>query len=123
MNRSGTILSSLFRRTGLGMKDILVLCDHLDLPVGVCRLKRKGSSGGHRGLQSIISESGSEEFLRLYIGIGRPSDTTEIYDYVLADPPLEEKHILDAAVGKAVKAIIRLQTDDPEQVMNELNRK
>jgi PTH1 family peptidyl-tRNA hydrolase len=123
MNRSGAILSPLFKKTGLGLGNVLVICDHLDLPVGICRLKRKGSSGGHRGLQSIIDESGTEDFLRLYVGIGRPEDDTTIHDYVLGDPSQEEKLVLDAAVEKAAEAVLKLQKEPPEQVMNELNRR
>lgn len=123
MNNSGAVLPSLFRKTGMGLESLLVICDHLDLPAGTCRLKLKGSSGGHRGLQSIISETGSENFLRLYIGIGRPSGEISVPEYVLGNPSIHEKAVLESGVNRAAAAVMKLQTSEPEQVMNELNRK
>jgi PTH1 family peptidyl-tRNA hydrolase len=123
MNRSGEILPSLFRRTRLQKQQLLVICDHLDLPPGVCRLKLRGSSAGHRGLQSIISTLGTEEFLRIYVGIGRPEGGMSVPDYVLGVPKENEKSFLDKGENKAAQAILQLLTREPEQVMNELNRK
>jgi PTH1 family peptidyl-tRNA hydrolase len=123
MNRTGEIIPSLFRRTGLGRENMLVICDQLDLEPGICRLRRRGSSAGHRGLQSIISALGSEEFLRLYIGIGRPNGGTSIPDYVLGNPGEDQKVFLENGEHNAAQAVLQLLTLEPEQVMNDLNRK
>ena len=68
MNRSGEVLK-YFEYSSL-----VVLCDQMDLPAGTIRLRRGGSSAGHRGLMSLIEAHGDGQFIRIYIGIGRPSD-------------------------------------------------
>jgi PTH1 family peptidyl-tRNA hydrolase len=110
-------------RTGLGVADLLVVCDTLDLPVGQCRLRRRGSSAGHNGLASIIGRLGREDFMRLYIGIGRPGDPGEVVDYVLGRPDPREAREIGEALRRAAAAVVRLLHEEPEKVMNELNQK
>ncbi len=123
MNRSGEIINPLMETTGTGLSELLVVCDTLDLPPGICRLKRKGSSGGHRGLESIIRNLGSEEFLRMYIGIGKPRNKEEVISYVLEKPVGEEAGLLEKATIEAADCILKLLEKPPEIVMNEINRK
>jgi PTH1 family peptidyl-tRNA hydrolase len=84
MNHSGRAALEIRDRTGISADRFLVLCDDLDLPLGRIRLKQGGGSGGHRGLESLIRELQSEDFLRLRIGIGRPPEGVEVSDYVLS---------------------------------------
>ena len=123
MNRSGLIIPSLRRKIKARHENIVIICDHLDLPPGICRLKRKGSSGGQKGLQSIIDNLGREDFFRLFIGIGRPPEGIDIPRYVLEKIPQIENIMYESAVKKAVSSLLKLRKTNPEQVMNELNRK
>ncbi len=123
MNRSGTIVPGLLRRFRLDPESMVVVCDTLDLPIGRVRLKRGGSSAGHRGLSSIIQELGSETFMRLLIGIGRPPSKSAVIDFVLGDFSDAESEILEPTVKRAADAIMSLTTRSAEEVMNELNRK
>ena len=116
MNRSGSVLN--YFRTE---KQLIVVCDQLDLPPGMIRIRRKGSSAGQRGLQSIIDETGSEAFIRIYVGIGRPGHGQSVVEHVLApgDDPL-----LETGIQKATEAVIKLlQGSDITEVMDEYNRK
>lgn len=133
MNRSGEIFPGLLSRRVFsggrgtrggqtGTEGLVVVCDTLDLPPGVCRLRRRGSSAGHKGLESIIRRTGSGDFLRLYIGIGRPARPETVVDYVLASPPKAEASLIAGAVERAAAAVLRLPEDGPEQVMNGLNQ-
>jgi peptidyl-tRNA hydrolase, PTH1 family len=74
MNVSGDSVSCLVRRHHIDLSDLLIICDDLDLPLGKIRLRQSGGSGGHRGINSIISALGSGDFARLRVGIGRPQD-------------------------------------------------
>jgi len=73
MNLSGLSVSRLVKKYNVALSDLLVVCDDLDLPLGRIRLRGGGSSGGHKGVSSIISSLGSQDFPRLRVGIGRPA--------------------------------------------------
>lgn len=123
MNRSGVIINELLKRTSLSIDELLVVYDTLDLSPGICRLKKKGSAAGHKGLTSIIEHLGSNDFLRLAIGIGRPKVQGRIEDYVLTAPRKKEALILDEAIVRSAMSILCLLEEEPEKVMNDLNRK
>ncbi|MDX9801407.1 MAG: aminoacyl-tRNA hydrolase, partial [Spirochaetia bacterium] len=82
MNRSGLIIRSITVKKKIDLSEILVVCDNMDLLPGVVRLKKGGGDAGHNGLKSIMSYTGTGEFKRFYIGIGRPVDQEEVNDYV-----------------------------------------
>ncbi len=104
------------------MRDVLVVCDSLDLPPGVCRLKLRGSSGGQKGLESIISRAGTDEIMRLVIGIGRPPSKDDVVSYVLGRPGTGEAAAFEAAVARAAEAVSRMPREGAERIMNEVNR-
>jgi len=72
MNHSGQSVSRLVNKYKIGLNDILIIHDDLDLPLGTIRFRQSGSSGGHKGVDSIIYELESQDFPRLKVGIGRP---------------------------------------------------
>jgi PTH1 family peptidyl-tRNA hydrolase len=120
MNRSGAILASLRPLAGDG--SLLVVCDTLDLPPGQCRLRRGGSSAGHKGLVSIIDALGRNDFLRLYVGIGRPSRQEGVVDYVLGCPAGSEAQALQRGEQRAAEGVLALLHEHPVKVMNALNQ-
>lgn len=122
MNRSGEAIHQVLRYADGDVHDLIVVCDSLDLALGACRLRCRGSSAGQKGLQSMIRVLGTQEFLRLSIGIGRPPLRAAVIDYVLGVPPKREQEILEGAVDKAVEGILRLTREKPERVMNDLNQ-
>ena len=123
MNNSGVSLPRILRQFGSTSEQVLVVCDTLDLPSGVCRLKRRGKDAGHNGLKSIMSSLGTGDFARLYIGIGRPDPAVEVVDWVLGVPGFQERALLDAAIKRAAQAAEQLLEHPIEHVMNELNKK
>jgi PTH1 family peptidyl-tRNA hydrolase len=123
MNNSGQIFPEILKRTGADLKSLLIVCDTMDLPVGQCRLKRKGSAGGQKGLASIIRRLGSEEFPRLFIGIGRPLYRQDVVDYVLSEPRGKQAAALEDAVQVAADGVIQLAEQGLEKVMNDFNRR
>ena len=123
MNRSGDILRDVLKATGSSIDRLLVVCDTMDLQPGLCRLKRKGSSAGHKGLSSIISKLGTASFMRLYIGVGRPGNRKEVINYVLGDPRGDEAVLIEEALYTASECILKLLEEAPEKVMNVFNKK
>ncbi len=129
VNESGRAVWNLIKRLKLDdARELLVVCDDLDLPVGKVRLRSRGGHGGHKGLRSIIEATGSDQFPRLRIGIGRPVVDGEpsyepdvIAAYVLSDPPPRERDLLDDAVERAIEAIEVALTEGLEQAMGRFN--
>lgn len=122
MNRSGRAVCELMRNNNIDLLRLLVVYDDLDLPPGKIRLRARGGSGGHRGLQSIIDTLGSEDFARLRIGIGRPPGIMESSDYVLRQIEPADAELFNQAVSTAVDAVILFIDQGLEAAMNIYNR-
>jgi PTH1 family peptidyl-tRNA hydrolase len=122
MNDSGRAVAAVLRNTYADLSDLLVIHDELDLPLGVVRVKIGGGHGGHNGLRSIIEQLGSD-FVRVRIGIGRPSPNTDSADYVLSSFLSEERETAAQAVLKAVNAVKAIIEEGPTRAMNSINQK
>jgi len=123
MNRSGIVFPRLMRKYGVGVESVVVICDNMDLPYGMCRVKKGGSHGGHNGLRSIVESIGDSGFIRIFVGIGRPSRRDEIVEYVLSSPPEDDFPVFMSGVEKAGSAAGMLLTNPLEEVMHEYNRR
>jgi peptidyl-tRNA hydrolase, PTH1 family len=121
MNNSGKAVREALRETGSVATEMLVVCDSLDLSPGNLRFKLKGSSGGQKGLQSIIQSVGTEDFMRLSIGIGRPAYKGQVIAHVLGAPRSGEEDLIDVAIERAADAVLLLVNEGPSRVMNEVN--
>ena len=102
---------------------LLVVHDDLDLKPGVARLKEGGGHGGHNGLRDLIRHLGSNNFVRLRLGIGHPGHPDDVTDYVLHAPPANERSAILDAVSRAVALIEPMIKGDHVAVMNELHRR
>ena len=120
MNESGQAISALLHWYKIARSDLLVICDDLDLPLGRIRLRSRGGSGGHKGVQSIIDALRTEEFARLRVGIGRPA-YGEPVEYVLSDFRSEERVVIEATCDRVAAAVERFLTRGIEVTMNEFN--
>lgn len=128
MNLSGESVNRLVQIFAIDLDDLLVIHDDLDLPLGKIRIRR-GGSGGHKGVESVISFLGSQDFLRLRVGIGRPTaaeGATEISDadiiaYVLSDFTPEQKQIITMVVPRVSEAILCFLTEGLTSAMNKYN--
>lgn len=122
MNLSGEAILPLMSYYGISLDDILIVHDDLDLEPGRIRIRQKGSSGGQKGMDSIINMLGTKEIKRIKIGIGRPQGGWKVTDHVLAPFKAEERSVTDEAVDKAADAIEAwLAGDTFENVMNKYN--
>ncbi len=120
MNNSGEAVVALMRYFQIEPKDILVISDDVDLPVGKIRIRSKGSDGGQKGIGSIIQYIKTRDFARLRIGIGSDPQIP-MADYVLGKVPKHERSDFEDALNAATLAAQDFITKDIEQVMNEHN--
>lgn len=121
MNLSGECVRPLMDYYDVDVEDIIVLYDDLDFPPGELKLRQKGSAGGHNGMKSLIQHLGTDQFKRIRLGIGRPTNGMKIADYVLSNFSKEETTEIQAMVDKSTDACIEwLQTSFLE-VMNQYN--
>ncbi len=122
MNRSGPAVKEIMKNYHIKLSDTLIVFDDLDLPPGIIRLRRKGGSAGHRGIQSIIDALGTSDFPRLRIGIGKPPDYMEAADYVLQQIGQPDLDLFTGALERAVEAVLFFVSDGLEAAMNTYNQ-
>ena len=111
----------LLQRHGIEPSRLLVICDDINLPVGVIRVRKKGGAGGHNGLASTIGEIGTEEFPRIRIGVGRQSQGSSQVDHVLGTPSGDELADLRLAVERAAEAATVAIEEGLDTAMNRYN--
>lgn len=122
MNLSGKAMREILNYYKIPSENLLVVYDDMDLPVGKLRLRNKGQAGGHNGIRSILVETGSEDFWRLKIGVGRPPEGWNPADYVLAAFSREDSTTVEEALGKAAEMVKLWLDGDPQKAMNLYNR-
>lgn len=121
MNNSGVAATSLVRGLKISLENLVVVCDDIELPLGKIRIRKRGGSGGHKGLESIIQELGTGEFPRLRLGIGRPPRGMDPREYVLQDFTKEENLLVKEEIDKAGEALILLVREGVTSAMNKYN--
>jgi PTH1 family peptidyl-tRNA hydrolase len=125
MNNSGQAVEEIVKMLALNVEDLLVVADDFHLPLGALRLRRKGSSGGHNGLSSVISSLGSDEFPRLRCGIGTPEMPTSrsgIVEFVLSRFSPEEEQSTSRMILSARDAVMVAITEDVETAAQRYSR-
>lgn len=128
MNLSGEAVAAIMRYYRLTAEDLLVIYDDLDLPLGRIRIRERGGSGGHKGMKSIISCLGSQDFPRIRVGIASQEDAAnalsgrvDTVEYVLSDFAAGEKSIIREVYPAVADAIHCLITDGVAAAMNKFN--
>ncbi|MES2390357.1 MAG: aminoacyl-tRNA hydrolase [Acidobacteriota bacterium] len=129
MNLSGLAVAALLNELELGVEDLIVLYDELAIPLGMLRIRERGSAGGHNGVKSISGVLGTEEWLRVRIGVGKPPTETGRAikaggtDYLLSPMRKQELAVLDEVLDQAVRAVEAVMTKGVSAAMGEFNRK
>jgi len=122
MNMSGKVAEELLRERKCSPEDLLVICDDINLKLGRIRLRHRGSSGGHKGLESIVKMLGRDDFARLRVGIATEVHRGDITNYVLAPFKRRElknvAHVLDLAEDAAICWV----NEGIENAMNKFNK-
>lgn len=112
MNLSGESVREIVSYFKIKIEDIIVVYDDMALEPGKIRLRLSGSSGGHKGMQNIIEQLGTQDIKRIRVGIGEP--TYDTIDYVLSKPTKDEMPLIDQAIvdaSNALKDILKMNFD------------
>jgi PTH1 family peptidyl-tRNA hydrolase len=121
MNCSGLVLPKLFERFEATVHDLIVVYDDLALPLGKLRLRQKGSAGGHNGIKSIISTAGSDEFLRIRVGILPDRVVGNTRDFVLSKVSKADRVLLEQTEEIATRAVESLVREGIDKSMSAFN--
>jgi len=126
MNNSGDAVRAIVDWYKINLDQVFIIVDDKDLPLGEIRFRKKGSSGGHNGLKSIIENLQTNNFNRIRIGIGSPQSVkgTKNFDtvsHVLGNISLEEKSILEKVYKRVIESLEQLNTKKEQYIINELN--
>lgn len=123
MNLSGPVVAALVRHKGFAAQDLIVISDDAALPGGQLRIRSKGSSGGHKGLQSIIQNLGHDHFARLRLGIGQTrGGSLNLTEHVLTPFPPAVRSKIEKMIGAAADAVVFLLKYGLEAAMNRFNK-
>jgi PTH1 family peptidyl-tRNA hydrolase len=121
MNDSGEAVGPIARRYKIPAANVIVIHDELDLEPGAVKLKMGGGLAGHNGLKSISQHMGTNDYMRVRIGVGKPSNKEQGADHVLSSIPAAERKILDVAVETACDAVERIMKEGLDAAMREYN--
>ena len=124
MNLSGLSVRELVAKHGLDpANDLILIYDELDLPLGTIRIRQRGSSAGHNGMESVIGALGTQEFLRIRLGIGPDRKISDSVKYVLTPFRKRELKKVDEVLDNAAEAVKVILREGPAAAMNRFNRK
>lgn len=125
MNASGEAVYALCEKNGIGPAELCVVFDDIDLPLGVLRMRARGSAGGQKGMASIIARLGTNEFPRLRVGVRgeRYTRQRDLADYVLEPFGKEERNLFESSLDRAVEALRIWLSDGIEAAIARANRK
>ena len=121
MNLSGESVQALLHFYGCTPEDLIVISDDVALDVGRLRIRDKGSAGGHNGLKNIIAHTGTEEFVRVRIGVGKLPEDWDMVDHVLGRFSKEELPILRETCERAADAVEMIIRDNVQAAQNAFN--
>ena len=119
MNLSGDSVATVVKYRNAVPADLIVVHDDIDLALGRLRIRRGGSCGGHNGVRNVIERLGTQDFVRVKIGVGK--DRSNVVAHVLGKFDPASRQIADAAVAAAAKAVVAVVGSGVEQAMNLFN--
>lgn len=103
--------------------EMIVIYDDIDLEPGQLRIRKKGSAGGHNGIKDIIKQLGTQNFMRIKVGVGAKPQGWDLADHVLGRFGSEERKLVEESQERACKAVELILSDSPDAAMNEYNKK
>ena len=123
MNLSGTAVKSWLVKQDCGPKDLLVIADELDLPWGALRIRPRGGAAGHHGMESIIHSIGSQEFVRLRVGVCPDYPIADTVKYLLSPLKRPHRREMEQVVSRASEAVETILREGTEKSMNRFNQR
>lgn len=121
MNLSGESVKEAATFYKISIEDIVIVYDDISLPVGSTRIREKGSAGGHNGMKNIIAHLGTDNFIRIRVGIGAKPNGWDLADYVLSRFEKGDEPLILAGYERAAKAVEIIVKDGTQAAMNQIN--
>ena len=124
MNLSGESIRELVDYYKINVEtELIVIFDDVSLDLGMLRVRKHGTAGGHNGMKSIISQLGTENFMRIRVGVGEKPKGYDLADYVLGHFSGSEREIMDGTMIQATEAVKMIITEGIDKAMNQYNKK
>ena len=120
MNLSGKSIIQVVNFYKIPLQNVFVIYDDIDIAPGLIRIRKKGSSGSHNGMKSVVAELNSEDFARIRVGIGKP-ENNDMINYVIGKIPKEVQEPLEEGVLKAKQAVVEILKNGLDRAMNKFN--
>ena len=121
MNLSGESVREAVEWYKMPLKNLIIIYDDIDIPLGKIRIRPKGSSGSHNGMKSVIYQIQSDEFPRVRIGIDKPPENWDLADYVLSKFNEKEREVINNSIERAAEAVVTIIKSRIEMAMNSYN--
>lgn len=121
MNNSGPVVAAIVNKLGVAVQDLIVIADDADLAEGQLRIRARGGSGGHKGMQSILDHLGRDQFVRVRLGIGRRRNAADLVTHVLTPWSATAWKEMEPMIGRAADAVAFLLEHGVEAAMNAFN--
>lgn len=121
MNLSGNCVVEVLNYYKASIEDLIVIYDDIDIEVGKIRVKPSGSPGTHNGMRDISNKIGSNRFMRVRVGAGKPQNGQNLADYVLGGFRKEEVEAIEKAVNDASEAVLEILNNGIQSAMNKFN--
>jgi len=121
MNLSGNCVGEILNFYKVLPQDLIVVYDDIDIDVGKIRIKPSGSSGTHNGMRDISKKIGTNDFIRVRVGSGKPKDNQDLADYVLGCFKKDEIEDISKAIEKASEAVLEILKKGVDSAMNKFN--
>lgn len=121
MNLSGTSVREIVNFYKVKKEEIIIIYDDMDIKQGTIKIRKRGSSGGHNGVKSVIQNLGTEDIQRIRVGIGTTKEKEDKIKYVLGHISKEDRKILDEGIIKARDAIVEILKNGIDKAMNKYN--
>ncbi len=120
MNLSGPVVKRVFTKSNSRPGNLIVIHDDLDMETGKLRIRKTGSSGGHKGVESVIQNIGSKDFIRIKLGIGRDAGVP-VEDFVLSKFKRDEISVIRSSIQRAADAVSLIIAEGVDNAMNQYN--
>jgi PTH1 family peptidyl-tRNA hydrolase len=121
MNLSGDAISEISKFYKIPLENIVVIYDDIDIEPGIVKIRKKGGSGTHNGMKSVVYRLGSQEFPRVRVGIGMPEHKGDLINYVIGQATAEEYLELVQGINLAADAVIEILKNGIDNAMNKIN--
>ena len=121
MNLSGTAIKEVMDFYKINKEELIIIYDDIDIEPGIIKIRKKGGPGTHNGMKSVTQRLGTNDFVRIRVGIGKPENKQDLINYVIGHIAEEDKNILDKGTTIAKDAVIDILKYGIDNAMNKIN--